>query len=77
MKKQMTFRPGGMVHLSTKRISWHFMNWKVVQRELQRLHMGIANAVLTAGLLQPGQPCEMLEPYNEKSSRTVLGAIGA
>lgn len=27
---------------------------------------------VTAGLLQPGQPFEMLEPYDAKSSRTVL-----
>jgi hypothetical protein len=45
MGKQMTFRSGGMVHSSTKRLSWRSIDWNNAQREARRLQMRIAKAV--------------------------------
>lgn len=73
MGKQMTSSKE-MVHSSTgRKANWHSMDWDKARSEVRRLQMRIAKAVkLTVGLLQPGQPFEMLEPYDGKLSRTVL-----
>lgn len=45
MGKHKTFRSGGMVHSSTKQLSWRSIDWDNAQCEARRLQMRIAKAV--------------------------------
>ncbi len=54
---------------------WKSYDWKRAEKEVKRLQMRIAKAVLTAG---PGkQGSRVLEPCDGKLSRTVLRGEGS